>query len=66
MASKLAAMPTRGLALTKEAFNRGFEQGMESQLDVERELQAAASRTEDYREGVAAFLEKRQPNFRGH
>ena len=66
LAAKLAAMPTRGLALTKEAFNRGLEQGLESQLDVERELQAAASRTEDYREGVAAFLEKRQPNFRGH
>lgn len=65
MAQTLANMPTRGLALTKQAFNRAFEQGFSEQLDTELELQGAASRTEDYREGVTAFLEKRHPNFQG-
>ena len=65
MAKQLAAMPTRGLALTKAAFEQGFEQGLSAQLDTEMELQRAASRTEDYKEGVAAFLEKRHPNFHG-
>ncbi len=66
LAKKLAAMPTTGLALTKQAFNRGFEQGLDAQLDTEMELQAKASRTEDFKEGVAAFLEKRSPTFKGH
>lgn len=65
LSAELAAMPTRGLALTKQAFNRAFEQGFSDQLDTEMALQGAASRTEDYREGVAAFLEKRHPNFQG-
>ena len=66
LAHHLAAMPTRGLALTKAAFNAGFEQGLDAQLDTEMKLQAEASRTEDYAEGVAAFLEKRKPAFKGH
>ena len=66
LAHHLAAMPTRGLALTKAAFNAGFEQGLDAQLDTEMKLQAEASRTGDYAEGVAAFLEKRQPSFQGH
>lgn len=66
LAHHLAAMPTRGLALTKAAFNAGFEQGLDAQLDTEMKLQAEASRTDDYAEGVAAFLEKRTPTFQGH
>jgi len=66
LADTLAQMPTRGLALTKQAFNQGFEQGLSAQLDTELELQGAASRTRDYHEGVAAFLEKRRPTFQGH
>ena len=66
LAEKLAAMPTRGLALTKQAFNKGFEQSMDAQLETEMELQAAASRTCDFEEGVSAFLEKRKPTFKGH
>ena len=66
LAHQLAAMPTRGLALTKAAFNAGFEQGLDTQLDTEMKLQAEASRTGDYAEGVAAFLEKRKPSFQGH
>ena len=66
LAHHLAAMPTRGLALTKAAFNAGFEQGLDAQLDTEMKLQAEASRTDDYAEGVAAFLEKRTPTFQGY
>lgn len=65
LASQLAAMPTRGLALTKAAFNAGLEQGLDAQLDTEMKLQAEASRTLDHAEGVAAFLEKRAPAFKG-
>lgn len=65
LAARLAAMPTRGLALTKAAFQAGLEQDWDTQLDTELKLQAEASRTGDYAEGVAAFLEKRAPNFQG-
>ena len=66
LAETLAGMPTKGLALTKQAFNRGYEQGLDAQLETEMELQGAASRTRDFQEGVAAFLEKRKPTFEGH
>ena len=66
LATHLAAMPTQGLALTKEAFNRAFEQGFSAQLETELELQGTASRTRDYQEGVSSFLEKRKPTFNGH
>ncbi len=65
LALRLAAAPTRALGLIKRAVNRSFENDLDSQLDLEAELQGIASRSEDYAEGVRAFLEKRPPNFQG-
>jgi 2-(1,2-epoxy-1,2-dihydrophenyl)acetyl-CoA isomerase len=65
LAQKLAHGPTRGLGLIKEALNRSLENALDAQLDLERDLQREAARTAVFREGVAAFLEKRPPNFTG-
>ncbi len=65
LAEQLAAMPTRALALTKHAFNASLENTLDEQLDIEQELQMQAGGTEDYREGVNAFTEKRKPVFTG-
>ena len=65
LARHLATQPTRGLALIKQALNRSAANDLDRQLDVERDLQRMAGKTEDYREGVAAFLEKRPPRFKG-
>lgn len=65
LAETLAKMPTRGLALTKQALNRAFTNDFAGQLALEDQLQTAAGETYDYREGVAAFLEKRKPVFKG-
>jgi 2-(1,2-epoxy-1,2-dihydrophenyl)acetyl-CoA isomerase len=65
LASRMAKMPTKGLALTKEAFNSAMTNSLEEQLTVESKLQIEASETADYHEGVAAFLEKRKPDFKG-
>jgi len=65
IATTLAAMPTRGLALTKEALNKSLNNNLELQLQTEDQLQYAAANTEDYAEGVASFLEKRLPVFKG-
>jgi len=56
---------TQGLALTKQAINASFNNTFKAQLALEKELQIAASETEDYQEGVTAFLEKRKANFKG-
>lgn len=66
LAETLAQMPTKGLGLTKRALNRAFSQDFAAQLAVEDELQTIAGQTDDYREGVAAFLEKRKPRFTGN
>src|SRR3989442_1743188 len=65
IASKLAAGPTRGYALIKKALYASGGNSLDAQLDLERDLQREAGFTEDYREGVAAFMEKRQPSYKG-
>ena len=64
-ANQLAIMPTRGLGLTKRAVNLGLFNSLEDQLDVEEKIQIEAGSTEDFAEGVAAFMQKRQPKFKG-
>lgn len=64
-AETLAVMPTRGLGLTKKAVNLGLFNNLEDQLAVEGVLQTEAGETEDFREGVNAFLEKRAAVFKG-
>ena len=65
VAKKLAALPTIGLGLTKRALNKSITNDLTAQLAMEEALQTAAGKTYDYNEGVAAFLEKRKPKFKG-
>lgn len=65
MAAKLANMPTKALGLIKKAFNASMTNDLEAQLLLESDLQIIASETEDYEEGVTAFIEKRKPNYKG-
>ena len=64
-AHKLAQMPTKALGMTKRLLNESMTNSLQEQLDLESKLQIEAAQSEDYKEGVAAFVEKRKPEFKG-
>jgi 2-(1,2-epoxy-1,2-dihydrophenyl)acetyl-CoA isomerase len=66
LAQQLALAPTRGLAATKAAIRGSGQHSLSEQLDIERDVQRELGRSADYAEGVAAFAQKRTPNFTGH
>ena len=65
LAASLAEGPTKGYGLIKKAFNASWGNSLDAQLDLERDLQREAGLTHDYREGVAAFMQKRKPEYKG-
>tara|TARA_Y100000590_G_C15606240_1_gene972063 strand:+ start:85 stop:855 length:771 start_codon:yes stop_codon:yes gene_type:complete len=65
LAEYLSSMPTRSLGFIKKLLNESLNSNLFSQLDLEGKMQVLASKTDDHKEGVKAFLEKRKPNFSG-
>ena len=65
LAATYAALPTRGIGLTKRLFEHAYDASLEDQLALEAELQQEATGTADFAEGVQAFLQKRPPRFSG-
>ena len=65
VAAELAALPTQAIAMTKRLLDRAAGSTLDEQLEWEAQLQTAATQSEDFREGVAAFLAKRSPDFKG-
>lgn len=63
---RLANMPTKALGLIKKTLNQSLTNNLEQQLALESKYQIEAAQTNDYAEGVSAFIEKRQPNFKGN
>ena len=66
MATTLANMPTKALGLIKKLMNQSVTNNLDQQLQLESDLQIEASSTNDYSEGVTAFVEKRKPVFKGN
>jgi len=65
LVAKFASAPTRGLAATRQAIRSTWSRTLDQQLDLERDLQRKLGKTDDYREGVDAFMNKRKPEFKG-
>ncbi|MDQ8954198.1 2-(1,2-epoxy-1,2-dihydrophenyl)acetyl-CoA isomerase PaaG [Acinetobacter rudis] len=65
LAEHLAKQPTFGLSLIKKALHQSSDHSLQEQLTLERDLQRIAGRSDDYREGVQAFMQKREPKFKG-
>ena len=65
LAENLATQPTQGLAQIKRLLNQSFSTSLEQQTEDEKQTMGLLGRSDDYREGVAAFMEKRQPQFKG-
>ena len=65
LAKTIASMPTKGLGYTKKLLSQTFNNSLNEQLSVEAETQALSAATEDHKEGIRAFLEKRTPHFTG-
>lgn len=65
LALKMANMPTKALGLIKKSLNQSLTNSLDEQLALESKYQIEAASTEDYAEGVSAFMEKRSPNFNG-
>jgi 2-(1,2-epoxy-1,2-dihydrophenyl)acetyl-CoA isomerase len=65
LAAQLAKMPTRAIGMTKRAIYRAAERSLTDALEYEAQLQDVTTKTADHQEGVAAFLEKREPVFKG-
>ncbi|MHA7058732.1 enoyl-CoA hydratase-related protein [Aquimarina sp. M1] len=65
LASKIAKMPTKALGLTKRLLNQSMVNNLDQQLAMESDLQIEAAESNDYAEGVNAFMEKRKPVFKG-
>jgi 2-(1,2-epoxy-1,2-dihydrophenyl)acetyl-CoA isomerase len=65
VAAQFAALPTRGIGMTKRLIDHAVNATLEQQLEREADLQTAATQTDDFKEGVAAFLERREARFRG-
>lgn len=65
LSAQVAGMATRGLSFTKQALNASMANNLEAQLALEDSLQQQAGQSNDFKEGVTAFLEKRKPHFKG-
>ena len=66
LAEKMAKMPTKALGMTKQLLNESMSNNLLEQLAMESKLQIEAAQSNDYNEGVNAFVEKRTPNFKGN